>query len=1296
MSQLSQRSHPTSGGSWVRHQNHEQHPPLKQLEHPQLIWQTTSTPEMAFASETLTAGASAMMSTGGIHTPIVNQVPSLYSASSDSPPITTASLSTLPICMSSSQSLYTKTAGSALPSQGMYPNGFITTTAAAAAAAEGGEHDSASAAMHDRLGHSRNMGQTNSLPPLMSYGQHLTTQLLDVGSTPNLGWITDPSSQVSDKDSTWASPMVDIFHSQSGSVEQRIDATLRSAGFSNGVQVPQLTIPLALPLSITSGTSIESNPISADLVSPYDSSLGSAGIYEPCTFPKQDGGSAQMLMYLHPPTKAASTAQPSSRASSKFYALRISRCPGIYRTWAKAKSLIDGCAGARYKSFPTISEAVDFIREQFPDCTFTQNENGEYIMDDSSVVDRIVEEARAKKDKLGGIVLDTQSADIKAMPADISTTVQAWESDLCFQHTLNADQQSILTHITNGSNVYISGKRGVGKRTLMLHIKSFLARSNKAFAVTSACSIRSLQQDVQSTQTWMGIGKAVGTRKQILAKVRKNPITRKNWIDSDALIVLDSSSFSAHLFDVADFLGRQLRKQFDRPFGGMQIILCGDLFDLPPSLSGTISCVECGQGHKIFPDPENPIGDTAAPGAILECVNQSCRAVFQNMWTMFAFEAHSWATANMIHFELKQTYNSDEQLDNLMNDLLDVTISADSRKLLQSLHNDGSLNELDAIEIVPTDQDAATINDAYLAGVANDVVTFDAQDTLLKTFDFTSRGQLRDGPTDDRLDLKIGAPVFLFPKTNSSTPILGQVYGFVAVDNAMREHLIAKLSCKHEAVTQSTLEWIKKHKFLPQILLHQSGNGSVQNTHQQIITVEPHIWCVKAHGKVVSWRIHLPMRLAYAVSVQKSRGLAFPNVKISSIRHWATGSAYIALSRAGSFKGIHCSDMHPNAFLPNEIVLAFKTCSPSGSLSATVTSRLQPPCTPRITNLASARPVAKLRSGGTKRPRLIGIPMSNSGIFPSLSNDDINFGVLTNTSMDDLRLVNQQNHQLPSPMLSQQNMNGSTPLQMHATLISDDSQISSPNMYCTETFTPLRSGQSMTSRQQQMGAYQTPRHHQLRQLPQSLTYLPYPSQLQPQSELDHRRNSFHGISGMANTSLAQSSPLSIGLQTPYQQNYSPALQTYQNPTKRRQVYQQVPIALNTGVSATTSADISYFGLSPQLSAPTSQLPVDKQSLPTLTTSPNFNTFISPDTLTKKFRPSTLSFSANTLTSSLPHHFTGVESFGLNTGDWSSSTINSSNTDSQSSLGPISSATSLSEPFGSIFFDQPVTRANSIQ
>lgn len=47
--------------------------------------------------------------------------------------------------------------------------------------------------------------------------------------------------------------------------------------------------------------------------------------------------------------------------AQKYYAVKVGKTPGIYRTWDECKAMVDGYPGAKYKSFPSLAEAEAFI-----------------------------------------------------------------------------------------------------------------------------------------------------------------------------------------------------------------------------------------------------------------------------------------------------------------------------------------------------------------------------------------------------------------------------------------------------------------------------------------------------------------------------------------------------------------------------------------------------------------------------------------------------------------------------------------------------------------------------------------------------------------------------------------------------------------------------------------------------------------------------------------------------------------------------------------------------------------------
>ena len=69
--------------------------------------------------------------------------------------------------------------------------------------------------------------------------------------------------------------------------------------------------------------------------------------------------------------------------AKKYYAVRVGKIPGIYKTWDECKSMVDGFPGAKYKGFESLEEAQTFLEGAFTTDT-KQTEKMPYAFVDGS------------------------------------------------------------------------------------------------------------------------------------------------------------------------------------------------------------------------------------------------------------------------------------------------------------------------------------------------------------------------------------------------------------------------------------------------------------------------------------------------------------------------------------------------------------------------------------------------------------------------------------------------------------------------------------------------------------------------------------------------------------------------------------------------------------------------------------------------------------------------------------------------------------------------------------------------
>lgn len=279
---------------------------------------------------------------------------------------------------------------------------------------------------------------------------------------------------------------------------------------------------------------------------------------------------------------------------------------------------------------------------------------------------------------------------------------------------LNSDfKQALEVMETTTKNVFITGRAGTGKSTLLKYFRETTAKKAVVLAPTGVAAINVRGQTIHSffkfkpSVTLSAIKKLSGDEK-------------KNIYKKIHTIVIDEISMvRADLLDCVDKFLRLNGQAPDKPFGGVQMIFIGDLFQLPP--------VVTSQERELF------------------------RTQYESP---YFFSARFFATFQMKFIELEKVYRQqDERFITLLNSIRNKTTTDEDMVFLNQRVGQTEEGSDPYIYLMPKNIDADHMNAEKLEKLKEKCHTFEA--SIEGTF---GREYY---PTHQTLQLKAGAQVMM-------------------------------------------------------------------------------------------------------------------------------------------------------------------------------------------------------------------------------------------------------------------------------------------------------------------------------------------------------------------------------------------------------------------------------------------------------------------------------------------------------------------------------------------------------
>jgi ATP-dependent DNA helicase PIF1 len=156
-------------------------------------------------------------------------------------------------------------------------------------------------------------------------------------------------------------------------------------------------------------------------------------------------------------------------------------------------------------------------------------------------------------------------------------------------------QSEAITKMLSGANIFLTGEPGAGKTYTLNQFIEQARDQGKRIAVTASTGIAASHIDGQTIHSWSGLGIKDSIRDDEIDRMAWQPTFQERYNLCDILIIDEISMLHGARLDMIDRVCRWLRRN-KKPFGGLQVIFVGDLFQLPPvTKSGPVDYVHLSE-----------------------------------------------------------------------------------------------------------------------------------------------------------------------------------------------------------------------------------------------------------------------------------------------------------------------------------------------------------------------------------------------------------------------------------------------------------------------------------------------------------------------------------------------------------------------------------------------------------------------------------------------------------------------------------------------------------------------------
>lgn len=309
---------------------------------------------------------------------------------------------------------------------------------------------------------------------------------------------------------------------------------------------------------------------------------------------------------------------------------------------------------------------------------------------------------------------------------------------------LNVQQKAVLEACKSGRSLFFTGSAGTGKSYLLRKIISTLPPDGTV--ATASTGVAACLIGGTTLHSFAGIGSGEASLQRCY-EMASRPASAQIWRKCKRLIIDEISMVDGDYFEKIEAVARYIRKN-DKPFGGIQLILCGDFFQLPPVV----------KQDKLSRNAYSQDQD-------------------QEPLVRFCFSTKAWKECVQYCYELTEVHRQkDQAFVSILNSIRIGRVTPEIRDRLaatakQNVNFEGIL----ATQLCSHTSHADAINQNKLSNLTGEEKTYQATDSdshMTQTLD-----QQIQAP--GKLTIKIGAQVMLLKNLNIAEGLVNGARGVV-------------------------------------------------------------------------------------------------------------------------------------------------------------------------------------------------------------------------------------------------------------------------------------------------------------------------------------------------------------------------------------------------------------------------------------------------------------------------------------------------------------------------------------